>query len=145
MLALCVVLADRHAVPSLIFDEIDAGVGGAVAHAVGARLARLAARAQVLVVTHHPQVAALATHHCRIVQAQRSRSRDHERRSPAAGSAPRGDRADAVGGENHRRGARGRRQPARRRRGPAMTAPDVPAVEALGEDEARAEAGAPRA
>ena len=68
MLALCVVLADRHAVPSLIFDEIDAGVGGAVAHAVGARLARLAARAQVLVVTHHPQVAALATHHCRIVK-----------------------------------------------------------------------------
>lgn len=68
MLALCVVLAERHAVPSLVFDEIDAGVGGAVAHAVGARLARLAARTQVLVVTHHPQVAALAAHHCRIVK-----------------------------------------------------------------------------
>ncbi len=68
MLALCAALAGRHATPSLVFDEIDAGVGGAVAHAVGTRLARLAESAQVLVVTHHPQVAALAAHHYRIAK-----------------------------------------------------------------------------
>ncbi len=68
MLALCAVLADRQATPSMIFDEIDAGVGGAVAHACGVRLARLARNAQVLVVTHHPQVAALAAHHYRIAK-----------------------------------------------------------------------------
>ena len=68
MLALCVALAGKQQTPSLVFDEIDAGVGGAVAHAVGARIARLAAHAQVLVVTHHPQVAALASRHYRIVK-----------------------------------------------------------------------------
>lgn len=68
MLALCAALAGRHATPSLVFDEIDAGVGGAVAHAVGTRLARLAESAQILVVTHHPQVAALAAHHYRIAK-----------------------------------------------------------------------------
>ena len=68
MLALCAVMAERRETPSLVFDEIDAGVGGAVAHAVGARLARLARRTQVLVVTHHPQVAALAARHYRIVK-----------------------------------------------------------------------------
>ena len=68
MLALCAALAGRHATPSLVFDEIDAGVGGAVAHAVGTRLARLAKSAQILVVTHHPQVAALAAHHYRIAK-----------------------------------------------------------------------------
>ena len=68
MLALCVALAGKQRTPSLVFDEIDTGVGGAVAHAVGARIARLAAHAQVLVVTHHPQVAALADRHYRIVK-----------------------------------------------------------------------------
>ncbi|MGD9543290.1 MAG: DNA repair protein RecN [Methylocystis sp.] len=65
MLALKVVLADRSA-PTLVFDEIDTGVGGAVADAIGQRLARLAARAQVLAVTHAPQVAARAGQHLRI-------------------------------------------------------------------------------
>jgi DNA repair protein RecN (Recombination protein N) len=63
MLALKVVIADRGSAPSLVFDEIDTGVGGAVADAIGARLARLARRVQVLAVTHAPQVAARADHH----------------------------------------------------------------------------------
>jgi DNA repair protein RecN (Recombination protein N) len=63
MLALKVVLAQRGSAPTLIFDEIDTGVGGAVADAVGMRLARLAKRLQVLAVTHSPQVAARAGQH----------------------------------------------------------------------------------
>lgn len=63
LLALKVVLADRGSAPTLVFDEVDTGVGGAVADAVGARLARLAARVQVLAVTHAPQVAARADSH----------------------------------------------------------------------------------
>lgn len=66
MLALKVVLADRGSAPTLVFDEIDTGVGGAVADAIGQRLARLATRAQVLAVTHAPQVAARAGRHLRI-------------------------------------------------------------------------------
>jgi DNA repair protein RecN (Recombination protein N) len=63
LLALKVVLADRGSAPTLVFDEIDTGVGGAVADAIGVRLARLAKRAQVLAVTHAPQVAARADRH----------------------------------------------------------------------------------
>jgi DNA repair protein RecN (Recombination protein N) len=63
LLALKVVLADRGSAPSLVFDEIDTGVGGAVADAIGARLVRLAQRAQVIAVTHAPQVAARAGRH----------------------------------------------------------------------------------
>ena len=63
LLALKVVLADRGSAPVLIFDEIDTGVGGAVADAIGARLARLASRIQVVAVTHAPQVAARAERH----------------------------------------------------------------------------------
>jgi DNA repair protein RecN (Recombination protein N) len=65
-LALKVVLAESDSASTLIFDEIDQGVGGAVAAAVGARLARLAERAQVLVVTHSPQVAARGGRHLRV-------------------------------------------------------------------------------
>jgi len=61
MLALKVVLADRGSAPTLVFDEIDTGVGGAVADAIGLRLARLSGKVQVLCVTHAPQVAAKAT------------------------------------------------------------------------------------
>jgi DNA repair protein RecN (Recombination protein N) len=57
------VLADRGSAPVLVFDEIDTGVGGAVADAIGRRLSRLAARVQVLAVTHAPQVAARAGRH----------------------------------------------------------------------------------
>lgn len=63
LLALKVALADVGGVPSMIFDEIDRGVGGAVASAVGDRLARLAQDRQVIVVTHSPQVAARGGHH----------------------------------------------------------------------------------
>ena len=58
MLALKVVLVSGGSVPTLVFDEVDSGVGGATAAAVGDRLARVADQVQVLVVTHSPQVAA---------------------------------------------------------------------------------------
>src|SRR6201747_2842588 len=63
LLALKVVLSDCGSAPTLVFDEIDTGVGGAVADAIGARLARLAGKVQVMAVTHAPQVAARADHH----------------------------------------------------------------------------------
>ena len=63
LLALKVVLADRGSAPTLVFDEIDTGVGGAVADAIGGRLARLSGRVQVVAVTHAPQVAARADRH----------------------------------------------------------------------------------
>jgi len=66
ILALKVALAEAGNARTMIFDEVDRGVGGAVASAIGERLARLAADAQVLVVTHSPQVAARAAHHYRI-------------------------------------------------------------------------------
>jgi DNA repair protein RecN (Recombination protein N) len=63
LLALKVVLSDKGSAPTLVFDEIDTGVGGAVADAIGARLARLANKVQVMAVTHAPQVAARADQH----------------------------------------------------------------------------------
>jgi DNA repair protein RecN (Recombination protein N) len=63
LLALKVVLSDRGSAPTLVFDEIDTGVGGAVADAIGARLGRLAGKVQVMAVTHAPQVAARAGQH----------------------------------------------------------------------------------
>jgi DNA repair protein RecN (Recombination protein N) len=70
LLALRVVLAATGTAPTLIFDEVDRGVGGAVANAVGERLSRLASGAQVLVVTHSPQVAARGEHHWRIAKGE---------------------------------------------------------------------------
>ena len=66
MLALKVVLARSGSAPTLVFDEVDSGIGGATAAAVGERLARLGRDVQVLVVTHSPQVAARAAHHYRV-------------------------------------------------------------------------------
>jgi DNA repair protein RecN (Recombination protein N) len=66
ILALKVALAEAGTAATMIFDEVDRGVGGAVASAIGERLARLAQKSQVLVVTHSPQVAARASHHYRI-------------------------------------------------------------------------------
>jgi len=63
LLALKVVLADRGSAPTLIFDEVDTGVGGAIADAIGVRLARLSESVQVIAVTHAPQVAARADRH----------------------------------------------------------------------------------
>jgi DNA repair protein RecN (Recombination protein N) len=66
LLALKVCLSQQQSGMTMIFDEIDRGVGGATADAVGRRLAALAAGGQVLVVTHSPQVAALGAHHWRV-------------------------------------------------------------------------------
>ncbi len=68
LLALKVCLTKSKGVPSLVFDEVDEGVGGAVANAVGERLARLAQDVQVLVVTHSPQVAARGERHIRVLK-----------------------------------------------------------------------------
>ncbi|HET9122752.1 MAG TPA: DNA repair protein RecN [Acidiferrobacteraceae bacterium] len=72
-LALQVVLAEIASVPTLIFDEVDVGIGGAVAEIVGRELRALAARRQVLCITHLPQVAAHGRHHYRV---QKRRRRD---------------------------------------------------------------------
>lgn len=68
MLALEVVIAGEDSVPTYVFDEVDSGVGGASAIEVGRRLARLAEKSQVIVVTHLAQVAAFATNHLRVVK-----------------------------------------------------------------------------
>jgi DNA repair protein RecN (Recombination protein N) len=69
MLALKVVATGLSTLPTLIFDEVDSGIGGATAAAVGERLARLGRDVQVLVVTHSPQVAARGAHHWRVQKA----------------------------------------------------------------------------
>lgn len=68
LLALKLVLHRANAVATLVFDEVDSGVGGATASAIGERLARLAEEAQVLVITHSPQVAAFGAHHLRVAK-----------------------------------------------------------------------------
>ncbi len=68
ILALKVALAEEGAAGTMVFDEIDRGVGGAVASAIGERLARLATRTQLLVVTHSPQVAARGAEHLLIAK-----------------------------------------------------------------------------
>ena len=75
LLALKVVLADRGSAPTLVFDEIDTGVGGAVADAIGVRLARLGDRVQALAVTHAPQVAAQAKQHYLITKDSRDKGK----------------------------------------------------------------------
>jgi DNA repair protein RecN (Recombination protein N) len=74
MLALKVVLAESDTIGTLVFDEVDAGVGGAVAAAVGERLERLAATNQILVVTHSPQVAARGQTHWRASKSEQAQS-----------------------------------------------------------------------
>src|SRR5438477_423381 len=73
MLALKLVLAGTSSVPTLIFDEVDSGIGGAVAAAVGERLQRLGTNLQVLVVTHSPQVAARGAYHLRVAKSLAAR------------------------------------------------------------------------
>ena len=68
LLAIKVVLASVNPERSLVFDEVDSGVGGATAHAVGERLERLAKDRQILVITHSPQVAARGTHHWQVLK-----------------------------------------------------------------------------
>lgn len=72
MLAMKVALAKVKSTPTLIFDEIDTGTGGAIADAIGQRLAKLGATHQVLVVTHLPQVAACGTNHLRVMKEEKS-------------------------------------------------------------------------
>lgn len=70
MLAIEVVLAAVDPVPTFVFDEVDAGVGGKAAVEIGRRLAMLARHVQVVVVTHLPQVAAFASHHIRVTKSR---------------------------------------------------------------------------
>ena len=72
MLAIEVVLAEVDPVPTFVFDEVDAGVGGKAAIEIGRRLAMLARHVQVIVVTHLPQVAAFAGHHIRVIKTSSS-------------------------------------------------------------------------
>lgn len=76
MLALKVILAETGSAPTLVFDEVDSGIGGAVADAVGERLQRLSKKAQILVVTHSPQVAARARHHWHIAKSSGKDKKD---------------------------------------------------------------------
>ena len=68
MLALKSVLQGQDRVDLLLFDEVDSGIGGAVAQAVGERLRRLARHRQIVCVTHLPMIAALASHHLRVTK-----------------------------------------------------------------------------
>jgi DNA repair protein RecN (Recombination protein N) len=105
MLALKVVLARGSPVPTLVFDEVDAGIGGATAAAVGERLARVAERLQVLVVTHSPQVAARGAQHLQVAKAVRGqRAETHV--LPLDASARREEIARMLAGETVTEAAR---------------------------------------
>ncbi len=99
MLALKVVLSTGSAVPTLVFDEVDSGVGGATAAAVGDRLARVASEVQVLVVTHSPQVAARGSAHLQVAK-QLSAGRVRTDVSPLDGPARREEIARMLAGES---------------------------------------------
>jgi DNA repair protein RecN (Recombination protein N) len=105
MLALKVVLARGSPVPTLVFDEVDSGVGGATAAAVGERLARVAERLQVLVVTHSPQVAARGAQHLRVSKGIRA-ERAETRVEPLNDKARREELARMLAGETVTEAAR---------------------------------------
>ncbi|GGG16558.1 DNA repair protein RecN [Caldovatus sediminis] len=105
MLALKVVLARGSPVPTLIFDEVDSGIGGATAAAVGERLARVAERLQVLVVTHSPQVAARGGRHFRVAKTVRG-ERAATLVQPLDGPARREEIARMLAGERVTEAAR---------------------------------------
>jgi len=98
MLALKVVLAGGSTVPTLVFDEVDSGIGGATAAAVGERLARVAEGVQVLLVTHSPQVAARGAAHLRVLK-QVARGRAETRVEPLDGAERREEIARMLAGE----------------------------------------------
>lgn len=81
MLALEVVLADPKTTPTFVFDEVDSGVGGATAIEIGKRLAKLAREAQVIVVTHLPQVAVFADNHLQVEKTETSEGQNTKVRS----------------------------------------------------------------
>ncbi len=105
MLALKVVLAGGSPVPTLVFDEVDSGIGGATAAAVGERLARVAERVQVLLVTHSPQVAARGAAHLRVAKSTEA-GRAETRVEPLAGPARREEIARMLAGETVTEAAR---------------------------------------
>lgn len=84
MLAIKTALADQDATPLMVFDEIDANVGGEIARAVGKKMAALGQSHQVIAITHFPQVAATATHHF-VVEKQVSGGRTHSKLFPVTG------------------------------------------------------------
>lgn len=105
MLALKVVLSSGSPVPTLVFDEVDADVGGATAAAVGERLTRVAERVQVLVVTHSPQVAARGGAHLRVLK-QVGRGRTATRVEQLEAAARREEIARMLAGETITEAAR---------------------------------------
>ena len=105
MLALKVVLSSGSAVPTLVFDEVDSGVGGATAAAVGDRLARVADGVQVLVVTHSPQVAARGAAHLRVAKQAAGRA-VRTQVLPLDGAARREEIARMLAGETVTEAAR---------------------------------------
>jgi DNA repair protein RecN (Recombination protein N) len=105
MLALKVVLARGSPVPTLVFDEVDSGIGGATAAAVGERLARVAERLQVLVVTHSPQVAARGNRHFQVAKGVRG-DRAETRVTPLEPGARREEIARMLAGERVTEAAR---------------------------------------
>jgi DNA repair protein RecN (Recombination protein N) len=98
MLALKVVLARSGSAPTLVFDEVDSGIGGATAAAVGERLARLGRDVQVLVVTHSPQVAARAAHHYRVEKQVKGAAKTATRVEALAGAKRREEIARMLAG-----------------------------------------------
>ncbi|HEY7610981.1 MAG TPA: DNA repair protein RecN, partial [Alphaproteobacteria bacterium] len=98
MLALKVVLARSGSAPTLVFDEVDSGIGGATAAAVGERLARLGRDVQVLVVTHSPQVAARAAHHYRVEKLVKGAAKTATRVETLAGAKRREEIARMLAG-----------------------------------------------
>ena len=105
MLALKVVLAGGSPVPTLVFDEVDSGIGGATAAAVGDRLARVAETVQVLLVTHSPQVAARGGSHLRVAKSTVD-GRAETRVEPLEGAARREEIARMLAGETVTEAAR---------------------------------------
>jgi DNA repair protein RecN (Recombination protein N) len=105
MLALKVVLSSGSGVPTLVFDEVDSGVGGATAAAVGERLVRVAGGVQVLVVTHSPQVAARGAAHLQVSK-QAAKDRVQTCVSPLDGGARREEIARMLAGETVTEAAR---------------------------------------
>jgi DNA repair protein RecN (Recombination protein N) len=99
MLAIKSALAAQDAIPLLVFDEIDANVGGEIANAVGAKMKALAADHQVLCITHLPQVAATATAHF-VVTKEVTGGRTHSRLSEVAGKARQEEIARMLGGKS---------------------------------------------
>ena len=111
LLALKVCLAKVGDAATIVFDEVDSGIGGATAAAVGERLKRLAKDVQVLVVTHSPQVAAIADRHWLIRKTHTRTNASTDVGGARCQGPARGDRPHAVGRRGHRRGPR-RRRPA---------------------------------